>query len=72
MRQGKGKLGDPILVALTLGKVGVEHTFLAVTAHAENLVVRGDARRHAIHDFAEKYVIQDITYEGIEKIYKEE
>ena len=43
---------DPVPVAVALGKVGIEDTFLDVAAHAENLVVCGDARGHAIHDFA--------------------
>ncbi len=50
--QGKGELGDPVFVALTLGNVGVEHSIFAIAAHAQNLVVRGNARGHTIHDFA--------------------
>jgi len=49
--QGEGEPGDPVPVAVALGKVGIEDTFLDVAAHAENLVVCGDARGHAIHDF---------------------
>ena len=52
MRQGEGELGDPVLVTLSFGDVGIELSILAVTAHAQNLVIRGDARRHAVHDFA--------------------
>ena len=52
VRQGEGELGDPVLVTLSFGNVGIELSILAVTTHAQNLVIRGDARRHAVHDFA--------------------
>ncbi len=52
MRQGEGEFGDPVLVTLSSGNVGIEHSILAVTAHTQNLVIRGNARRHAVHDFA--------------------
>jgi hypothetical protein len=55
MRKREGELGDPVLVALSLRQVGVEHSILAVAAHAQNLVIRRDARGHAVHDFAARF-----------------
>jgi hypothetical protein len=52
VRQSKGELGNPVLVAFALGKVGVVNPFLAVAANTQNLIVRWDASGHAIHNFA--------------------
>ncbi len=52
MRQRKSELGDPVLVAYALGNVRIELSFLAVAAHTQNFVVGGDARRHALSNFA--------------------
>ena len=58
--QSKGELGDPVLVAYALGKVGVEHPFLAVAAHTQNLIVRWDASGHALHNFAARRFIRHL------------
>ena len=42
VRQRKSELGNPVLVALALGKIGIELAFLAVAAHAKNFVIGGD------------------------------
>ncbi len=55
MRQRKSELGDPVFVALALGKIGIELAFLAVAAHAKNFVIGGDTRRHALSNFAAKH-----------------
>jgi len=55
VRQRKSELGNPVLVALALGKIGIEHAFLAVAAHAKNFVIGGDTRRHALSNFAAKH-----------------
>ena len=42
VRQRKSELGNPVLVALALGKIAIKLAFLAVTAHAKNCVIGGD------------------------------
>ncbi len=70
MGKGEGELGNPVLVALSLGQVGVEHSILAVAAHAQDLVVRRDTRRHALHDFAGRiHVRQDKKHEREKNLY---
>jgi hypothetical protein len=58
--QSKGELGDPVLVAYALGKVGVVHSFLAVASHTQNLVVRWDASGHTLHNFAARRFVREI------------
>ena len=55
VRQRKSELGNPVLVALALGKIAIKLAFLAVTAHAKNFVIGGDTRRHALSNFAARY-----------------